>query len=234
MSTLEQSTSTAVAALARVNLLPPEIAEDRRFTRLRLVLAGAIVVTLAGSGGLYVLAERSSRDAAAQLRAEQDRSSGITRESAQYAAVPQMEAQTQAVEKSLQTAMGQEVRWSYFLNDLTSVIPADAWLTGLTMTQPLTTTAPAQAAALDPTAPVAGFSTPGIASLTYDGVGRTYPAVAAWLAAQEAITTSDSPYLSETTTTKIGGVDVVKFTTTATINEGAYSQRYDTPQGPRP
>ncbi len=227
MSLLEQSTITTQAATPRVNLLPPEIAQEKRFTQLRLALAGAVVATLVGTGALYVLAEQSQQDAALELQAEQDRGSAISRESAKYVEVTQVEAQTQAAEASLQTAMAQEVRWSFFLNDLTSAMPADAWLTSLAMTQSL------DGAALAPTAAAATYAKPGIASLTYAGVGRSYPAVAGWLEAQEAITTSDDPYATTTADSKIGEIDVVEFTTTATINDSAYSRRYDTPQGPR-
>ena len=229
MSLLEQTTTTTtLAAMPRVNLLPPEIGEHRRSSQLRLVLAGVIVVTAAVIAGLYVSADRASQDAAAQLQLEQDRSSAISREAARYAAVPRLENEAQAGETSLRTAMAQEVRWSYFLGDLSSIMPADVWLTSMTMTQPLGGQAPVAALAGP------GGSSPGIASLTYAGNGRTYPSIATWLEAQEAISTSDNSYVTTTAETKIGDEEMVEFTTTATINAGAYSHRYDTPQGIRP
>jgi len=227
VSLLEQTT-TARAATPRVNLLPPEIAQEKRFNQLRLGLAGAIVATLAGTGVLYIVAEQSKQDAATELQVEQDRGATISRESAQYAAVPQVEAETQAAESTLQTAMGQEVRWSFFLNDLTSAMPADAWLTSLTMTQPV------DSSDQSATSPAPVLTTPGIASLTYAGVGRSYPAIAAWLDAQEYITTSDDPYVTNSADSKIGEADVVTFTTTASVNTSAYSGRYNSTQGPPP
>jgi hypothetical protein len=217
---LEQATFTVRAAMPRVNLLPPEIEEHRRFAQLRLVLAGVVVLTATGLGALYALADREGQDAAAQMQVERDRSSAIAQASARYGAVPQLEHETQAAERSLQTAMAQEVRWSYFLNDISSVMPADAWLTGMTMTQRLG----AQTSA--PGAPGPGTSGPGIASLTYAGVGNSYPAVAVWLEAQDAISTSDDPYVTTTADTKIGEVPMVSFETTATVNASAYSHRY--------
>jgi hypothetical protein len=227
---LEQTTTTARAVVPRVNLLPPEIAEHRRFARLRLALAGALVATLAGIGGLYVVAYRASEDAAALVQVENDRGSVIARASARYAMIPELENQARAAESSLQTAMAQEVRWSYFLNDVSSVIPADAWLTGLTMTQPVGPESVAGAPPV-PGASTVGGSAAGIASLTYRGVGLSYPAVASWLEAQEAITDSDDPYVTNTVDVKVGENEVVDFATTATVNDGAYSHRFDTPQG---
>ena len=228
MTLLDHATTTARGAMPRVNLLPPEIEEHRRFSRLRLVLVGTLVLTSAGVGGLYVFTDQATRGAAAELQAEQDRGTAVSGESAQYAAVPLLENKTRAAETSLQAAMSQEVRWSFLLNELTTAMPADAWLTGMTMTQPLDATTP------DAGAPVAGYANPGIASVTYAGIGRTYPAVAAWLEAQEAIAISDNPYATTTASTKIGETEVVDFVTTAVINERAYSHRYDTPQGIRP
>ena len=82
-----------------------------------------------------------------------------------------------------------------------------------------------------PGASAVGGSAAGIASLTYRGVGLSYPAVASWLEAQEAITDSDDPYVTNTVDVKVGENEVVDFATTATINDGAYSHRFDTPQG---
>ena len=129
--------------------------------------------------------------------------------------------------------MAQEVRWSFFLNDVSSVMPADAWLTGLTMTQPV---GPESLAGTPPVpgASAVGGSAAGIASLTYRGVGLSYPAVASWLEAQEAITDSDDPYVTNTVDVKVGENEVVDFATTAVINDGAYSHRFDTPQGIQP
>ena len=228
MTLLDHATATARGAMPRVNLLPPEIEEHRRFSRLRLVLFGTLVWTSAGVGGLYLFTDQATRQAAAELQAEQDRGSTVSGESAQYAAVPQLENETRAAETSLQTAMSHEVRWSFFLNELSAAMPADAWLTSLTMTQPL------DAASPDAGASVAPYANPGIASVTYAGIGRTYPAVAAWLEAQEAIAISDDPYATNTASTKIGGTEVVDFATTAVINERAYSHRFDSPQEIRP
>ena len=55
MRVIEQSTTTARAAMPRVNLLPPEIAEHRRFTRLRLGLAGVLAATVAVIGASYAV-----------------------------------------------------------------------------------------------------------------------------------------------------------------------------------
>ena len=48
--------------------------------------------------------------------------------SAKYAEVPKVYAQVDAAEADLELAMGQEIRYSFVLNDLSLTIPSDVWL----------------------------------------------------------------------------------------------------------
>ena len=56
-------------------------------------------------------------------------------EAAKYADVPKTYAQVTAAEAELTTAMGNEIRFSFVLNDLSLTIPAKVWLTQVTITQ---------------------------------------------------------------------------------------------------
>lgn len=223
-------TQTRHGALPRINLLPPEIAERAHFENQRYAMAGGVALAVLCLAGAYALASRSAGNAESDLATVRSEGAAITAESAQYSDIPRMEAETQAAESSLQTAMGQEVRWSFFLNDVSSTIPADVWLTNLTMAQPIVAVPGAAAVPVDPAA-VGAYAAPGIASLTYAGTSRTYGEVARWLESQERIAHSDLPYLTTSADAQIGEVDVVGFTTTATIDAGAYSWRYDTSGG---
>jgi len=220
---------TRHGVLPRVNLLPPEIAQRARFDRQRYALVGALALTVVGMVGAYVVASQSAGRAEADLGTVRADGLAITQETAQYADIPRVEAQTRAAESQLQIAMGQEVRWSYFLNDVSVLMPSNVWLTNLTMTQPLAAAPGVAAVPLDPA--VGRYATPGIAALTYAGTARTYADVATWLESQELIAHSDAPYLTTSADAKIGAVDVVGFTTTATVDSSALSGRYDTPAG---
>ena len=214
--------------LPRINLLPPEIAERARFKKQRFGMTGALALTVLGLAGAYAIAVQSADSAESDLQTQRSEGDAISQKSAQYADIPRVEAQTQAAESSLQSAMGQDVRWSFFLNDVSTTIPSDVWLTSLTMTQPLAGPVGAPVAPIDP-ATAEAYSGPGIASITYAGTSKVYGDVARWLESQELINHLDAPYLTTSADSKIGSVEVVGFTTTATVDASAYSRRYDTP-----
>jgi Tfp pilus assembly protein PilN len=114
--------------------------------------------------------------------------------------------------------MGQEIRWSYFLNDLSLKIPNRVWLTSMTVSKSDVAAAP----------PAAGqYVNPGIGSITFDGQAYSHNDVAAWLnslARQKGYT---QPYFSDSTIEAVGSnEDAVKFTSQVTITDDALSKRY--------
>ena len=138
-----------------------------------------------------------------------------------FAEVPLVYAQVEAAESQLDLAMGQEVRWSYFLNDLSLRTPNKVWLTTMTVAQ---TAGPVTAAAVPTVAPAA--MTPGIGTVTFDGKGYAHNDVAAWLdalAKQKGLT---QPYFTNSALEKIGSRSAVNFTSQATITEEALSGRF--------
>ena len=124
------STLTAVhtGTSARVNLLPPEISEEARFRRTRSALALAVVASLVLVAWLFVLAMNDASDAQEQLDTAAARKAVLTERATEYAEVPLVNAQLDAAKAQLAVAMGQEVRWSFYLNDLSLRIPGHVWL----------------------------------------------------------------------------------------------------------
>jgi Tfp pilus assembly protein PilN len=214
-------TATRVATLPRVNLLPPEIEEQRRLRKLQAGL-GLGVLAAAGVVGLLVLgAVGQVNDAQDELDSSKARGTALEAEAAKFAEVPAVYAQVEAAEAQLSQAMGKEVRWSYFLNDLSLRTPSKVWLTQMSVTQEVDAVA-----AATPTTPEAAVMTPGIGNVTFSGKGFTHNDVAAWLdalAKQKGLT---QPYFTSSTVEDIGSEQAVTFESQATITEESLSGRF--------
>lgn len=221
MSTL---TATSVATLPRVNLLPPEIDEQRRARKVQLGLGVGVLGALGVVGALTLLAAGQVSDAQDDLDAAKARNTTLQAKANEYAEVPLVFARVDAARAQLSQAMGQEVRWSYLLNDLSLKTPSKVWLTKMTVEQNVDgalVTAPAA------TATTAGqYLTPGIGTVTFEGNGLQHNDVAAWLdalAKQKGLT---QPYFTKSEVKLIGTEKSVEFVSQATITEESLSGRY--------
>ena len=218
-------TTTSLATLPRVNLLPPEIAEQRRFRKVQAGLGAGVLTALGVVGALTLLANGAVNDAQSDLDAAKAEQGRLQAQQAQYAEVPVVYAQVEAAQAQLSQAMGKEIRWSYLLNDISLKVPGKVWLTSMTVTQDVDGAAAATAAA--PTVPGTGeYLQAGLGSVTFQGMGYAHNDVAAWLdklAKQEGLT---QPYFTNSAKEAIGSESVVNFTSQATITEEALSERY--------
>lgn len=223
---LEQETrlSGGLSTLPRVNLLPPEIAEQARFRKIQGALIGALVLAVAGVGFLFVAATGSVSDAQTSLESSQATGSTLQSEASTFASVTETYARAAAAEAMLVEAMGQEVRYSRFLNDLSLTIPDNVWLTDATFTQdePVLAADPALA---DPA------SAGSLGTVTFGGTAFTQDDVAVWLerlATQEGF---DNPYLTSATGELIGERPTVTWSTTVVLTSEALSNRYTETEG---
>jgi Tfp pilus assembly protein PilN len=215
---MSTKTTTQLATLPQVNLLPPEIGEQRRFRHVQASLGGAVLASLVVVGVLLVAASSQVGKAQDDLDANKAQGAQLQTKVAQYAEVPLIAGQVEAGHAQLAQAMGQEVRWSYFLNDLSLKIPQHVWLDTMTVTS-----SPAAAAA-----PAVGqYAAVGIGSITFVGHAYSHNDVAAWLnslAKQKGYT---QPYFSDSTVEARGGNDhAVNFTSQVTVTDDALSKRY--------
>lgn len=203
----------AWAPVPKVNLLPIEIIESRRFRRTQILLAGAVlVVALLAGAGTY-LAQRSVSDANDELVASQARVTQLQAEQAKYAAVPQVVGQVEAATTARALAMGSDVLWYRYLNDIDGAVPAGVELSNITASL-----ATAASAGL-PSSPLAA---PGIGTIAMNGTAGQYDEVSSWLEAINKITGFSSSAL--TSAARADGT--VGWSLTAVIDSTALSARY--------
>jgi len=221
MSTL---TATRLGTLPRVNLLPPEIGERRRLKKVQTGLGAGVAAAVVVVGALTLLAMAQVNSAQEDLDAKKARGAQLQSQQAQYAEVPLVFAQVEAASAQLGQAMRKEVRWSYFLNDLSLNVPGKVWLTSMTVTQDVDG---AVAATANPTVPGGGtYLTPGLGTVTFQGKGYAHNDVAAWLNALTRQNGLTQPYFTSSAQEEIGNESAVAFTSQATITEDALSGRY--------
>lgn len=214
----EQLVGTGLTSLPRVNLLPPEIEELRRFRRIQIGLGGGVLAAAGVVALLFVAASGSVESANTEVTAAQAEQSRLQAETAKFADVTAVYAQAAAAQAMLTEAMGEEVRYSRFLSDLSLTVPENVWVKSLTFSQA-------------PATPAVGSTEPGVGTVTVSGVGFSHDDVAVWiesLAGQEGYT---NPYFSASTEALIGPRSVVNFESTATLTPAALSGAYTTPAG---
>jgi Tfp pilus assembly protein PilN len=213
-----QPVGTGHPVLPRVNLLPPEIAERARFRRIQLALGGGVLAVVGAVALLYVSAVGSVNEATVELETATATGTQLQAEKAKYADVTAVYARAAAAEAMLTQAMGEEVRYSQFLNDLSLTIPENVWLKNVSFAQ---TAVP----------PALGATEPGIGTVTFTGIGFKHDDVAVWLESLAKQKGYVDPYFSNSTEALIGERKTVNFTSTVTLTPDALSGRYTAPAG---
>jgi Tfp pilus assembly protein PilN len=208
------------APVPRVNLLPPEIMERRRFRRVQWRLALIIVLVVAVVVGATVWSQLQVQQARDDLTVTQNRTDELQREQSQYAQVPLTLAAVDQATSARAEAMGGDVLWYRFLNDVALSMPSTVALSTMTVT--LSDSA-AESTATDP------LTTPGIGSVSITGTAGDYPAVAAWMESVADVTGVASVTLQTASreATVEDGVSVVSFTARLVVTDAALSHRYD-------
>jgi type IV pilus assembly protein PilN len=202
-----------------VNLLPPEIAEKRRARKLQAGLGAAVAASVVGVVAVYLMAHSSANQAKTDLANAQADTTRLQTQVAQYAGDETLRSQLTAEQGMLSTAMGNEIQWSHYLNDLTLRIPDNVWVTQLTVNEGASTTAPGAA----PSA--------GIGSVSVTGTAFTHDDVATWLDSLAKEKGYSNPYFSNSAESFIGPRRVVNFTSSTVVTTDALSGRYTRPAG---
>jgi outer membrane murein-binding lipoprotein Lpp len=207
------------APVPKVNLLPIEIVERRRFRRTQILLGGAVLgaLVLAGAGTYW--AQRGVDDAGEQLSAADARVAALQSEQNRYIEVPQVRAQVDAAESARALALGSDVLWYRYLSDLDGARPGGVKFSGITMT--MSATSSTAAASANP------LSSSGIGSIVVNGEADQYSEVASWITAVDKIT----GFSSSTLTSATKDEDDVTFNTSAIVDTDALSGRYDKKAG---
>ena len=212
--------------LPRVNLLPPEIREAARFRRFQLAMVGAGVAAVAIVGGLYYNAHSSVSSAKSDLAAAQTTHSQLQTQLSGLQSVADVYAQVDAKKAMLAQAMGPEIRWSFYLTDLSLKVPDHVWLNSVTASEAV----PGSTAAA-PTASTTALTPAGIGTINFGGVAFSHDDVATWLDALAKERGYTNAYFTNSTKAKIGPRDVVNFTSSVTLTQAALSGRYSKVEG---
>jgi Tfp pilus assembly protein PilN len=226
-------TPTRLAAMPRVNLLPPEIAEAARFKRLQIVLGLLVVGALAMVVLVFLMVSGQVGGAEDELSQAEARGQQLEAEVASFAEVPEVTNALTNAQQNLATAMTPEIRWSFLLNDLGLVMPQSSRLATLTATNT------AAAAQIDPafatglTAPTTPMGTPSMGTIVFTGSALDFDAVATWLQ-----TLNKQAGLVEPTVTAVNRSDAedtrgnfYEFESNAQLSSEAASNRYLTIAG---
>ncbi|MBS3957646.1 MAG: hypothetical protein KGZ40_09015 [Clostridiales bacterium] len=117
--------------MVRINLLPAEILEKRRFERqIRYVLLGGalVLVVLAGAYSLLMLQVNAKRG---ELQDRQQLEAELRSQAEAFAVFEQKESELIARQEAANAALAGRVNWGRLANEISLVLPAEVWLTGL-------------------------------------------------------------------------------------------------------
>lgn len=219
--TLEQIATHAT--VVRVNLLPPEIEAARRSSRLRLALAGGLVVVAGFCGAGFVMTLGHVTDAQSALSAEQGKTAALRAQQKPYAEVPSVLKNVQDAVNAEKTVKGGNIPWYSYIDQISQQSASDITFTSMDLQKTTTaaTTTGATAEAANPLVPS------GIATVAVVGSAPSQDAVAAWLDAMATIPGVSSPQLQSTSvsTGDASGAGSVTFNASLTLTAAAAGQQ---------
>ncbi|MBX7159970.1 MAG: hypothetical protein K1X95_06730 [Acidimicrobiia bacterium] len=131
--------------LRRVNLLPPEVGAERSQTKVRVIVIVANVALIAILGLLYVMKVGEVGAANSDLKAQQAKNEGVRSQINDPALqqVVQKDAERTARVQMVSTALGGEMSFPRFLNEISLMLPKGVWLTSLSIDSGAAAGAPA-------------------------------------------------------------------------------------------
>lgn len=186
----KEMTHLGTYVVPKVNLLPPEIDEKRAQQRSYLAMGALVIAALGTVGFLYTAQSARVGKANAELEATRRTNTGLATERAQLAYVEVKFAVTDAHEAMLAQAVEKRVRWSRNLHDLSLTMPANVWLTKLSIVQDM-----------DGASVAPGTNTvlldPGLGAIAFEGRALSHDGVASWLSAMTKIKGYANPYFTE-------------------------------------
>ena len=218
-------TTTQLAALPRVNLLPPEIAERRRARVIRVGMGAAVAASVVVVAAAYLMAHSSATSAQSDLEAAQSQNTLLRAQVAKFAGDESLRAQRDAQQTMLQTAMAPEIQWSHYLNDLSLRIPNNNWITKVSISETFGSATPAAATA------GSALADAGVGKITFEGMAFTHDDVATWLDSLAKEKGYANPYFSSSVAQVLGGHQVVKYSSSISLTPDALSGRYTKPAG---
>ena len=205
---------------ARVNLLPPQLAERKKARRVAQASTASVACIALALGAGYV----AKVNAVEEARGDRDRvQAGVVALERQVAALDeyrQLANRLHAGNAMLAAAMETEVSWARVLNDLSMVFPSSGSMESLT----------AELTPVLESEPLPGAVVDGdpVASLVFNGysVERFSPGVEAILVDFDGAEGFYDSYLTNAATEEKGDTEVTKFTGRVRLDEHARTNRY--------
>jgi len=192
-----------------INLLPPEVAEERsRRRRMGLLVVAAVAYVLLLVAGVFYWNTRVS-SARAQVDRQQEYNADLEREVASLSGAAALRQEFQGQAALVREALAGDIDWGRLLNDLARLLPDRVWLESFNGT-------------------VLRGEVPGaVAQVAFAGVGFGFPDVAEWLRTlgSGAFAGMTGPWVSKAAESTIGEETVVIFNSTAVLTEGAVTDR---------
>ncbi len=216
---MASQTLTTTRTAARVNLLPPEIAEKQKARKVQAALGAALVAAVGVVALLYVVQLGNVSDAQAEVDAAAQQKTRLAEQRADLQSVADVYARVASREAVLRTALAQDIAWSSYLNDLMLTIPDNVWLTSLEATQSLVG---ARGAVAAKTLPGAAAS---LGTVTFEGVAFDHDDVATWLEVLSKQKGYANAYFQNSTEALIGTRTIYEFSSSVSITPAALSDR---------
>ena len=210
--------------VARVNLIPAIYARRAAVRTAKLAAVAAVMGALLVVALLWLVSWQKAASAQEDLDAATFERTMLQTESARYSEVPKVFDRVALAEDQLQFAMGNEVRWSFFLNDLALAMPAGVGLETLDVS----VIGPAQ----PPTSPTVGGPATKLGTLNVSAKALAYNNVANWLDSLAKLDTLSNPAVASLASAKDEQTTVVNFSSTADITTEALSGRYSKEETP--
>jgi Tfp pilus assembly protein PilN len=206
----------------RVNLLPQEIIDGRRFRGVQRLLAGVVVVVVALCAGATLWARSGVTSAQNALQITRNQTRDLQQQQTRYAEVPKVNAELELARAARERALGADVLWYRFLTDLAVNTPEGTVLSSVTVTMTGATTAVTTGA--DP------LSAAGLGTVKVSGQARRFTDVAAWLDAAGKVNGLTSTQLQSAARSggdSAGAESKVTYAGSAVVTTTALSHRYD-------
>lgn len=212
------------ATVPRVNLLPAEIIEARRFRRTQAKLAAVVVAVVLAGAGVTAWSQYQVSVAQGEQAVVEARTATLRDQANEYAEVPRVLAQVDAATGARQQAMASDVLWYRFLDELAVATPASVWLGTLDMTMPDSDAATATNED--------ALTQAGLGEVIITGTADQMPEVASWLTSVSTVHGLDvsrlqSALRKEEGTSTGGTTSSISFTSAVSVTPEALSHRYD-------
>lgn len=207
------------ANLRRVNLLPAEVGAERSQTKVRVIVILANVVLIALLALLYVMKVGEVGAANADLKAQQAKNEGVRTQINDPAlqVVVQKDADRAARVQMVSTALGGEMSFPRFLNEVSLMIPKDVWLMSLNIDSGASSSTTA-AAGSSPAAP-APAATGGGGTFQVEAKGKCgHNNAADWLDRMHALPSVADVWVSTSSKEPGSTCEVITFTSNGSFS----------------